>query len=175
MRSVLGSLALAVVLATDVHASAPEPTRPVDLGRFMGRWYEILRTPNRHERDCFAPYEDWSTNGGADIQVIIACHRGAAGGPVKIVKTSTRVLNPPQNTKYESKIFGLLVVGRYWVVDHAPDYGWMIATTEDGRFPALLARTSSLTESQRAVLKSRMEQLGFDIARLEASSGRPTP
>lgn len=165
------SLALATVLAAAAHAGAPEPTKPVDLHRFMGRWYEILRTPNRHERDCFAPYEDWSSNGGGDIQVTIVCHRGAPDGPLRIVKTTTRVLNPPHNTKYESKIFGLLVVGRYWVVDHAPDYGWMIATTEDGRFPALLSRRPSLADGQGEALKGRMTQLGFDVTRLEASSG----
>jgi hypothetical protein len=45
-------------MATTAHACAPEPTKPVDLSRFMGRWYEILRTPNKDERSCFAPSED---------------------------------------------------------------------------------------------------------------------
>ena len=137
----------------------------------MGRWYEILRTPNKNEHNCFAPYEDWSSSGGSDIQVAIVCHRDAPSGPLKTIKTSTRVLNPPQNTKYESRIFGILVVGRYWVVDHANDYGWMIATTEDGRFPALLARQPIISDAQRKALERRMLQLGFDVARLETSNG----
>ena len=172
MKPIQCGLALAALLTTSAHAGAPEPTKPIDLGRFMGRWYEILRTPNRNERNCFAPYEDWSNNGGADIQVTIVCHRGAAAGPLQVIRTTTRVLNPPQNTKYESKIFGFLVVGRYWVVDHAPDYSWMIATTQDGRFPALLSRGSGITASQRQALESRMAQLGFDVFKLEASNSR---
>lgn len=33
-------------------ASVPEPAKPVDLSRHLGRWYEIARYDSSFERDC---------------------------------------------------------------------------------------------------------------------------
>jgi apolipoprotein D and lipocalin family protein len=167
--AVLGALAIAGA----ARAEAPEPRRPLDLERFMGRWYEILRTPNGNERNCYAVYQDWSAQERAGkseqrFQISQHCHRGSPTGSDRVVNTSARVLNPPANTKFEASFFGGLIRGRYWVVDHADDYSWMIATTEDGRYPALLARTPGLPTPQQDRLKARMAQIGFDTGKLQA-------
>ena len=43
------------VSAAEVTAQAP-----MDTDRIMGRWYEILRMPNKIQRNCFAAYQVWS-------------------------------------------------------------------------------------------------------------------
>ncbi len=54
------------------------------------------------------------------------------------------------------------------MTDHAEDYSWMIATTEDGRFPKLMAREPGMPPSEQDALKRRMAGLGFAIAPLQA-------
>lgn len=165
-RAVLVIAALA--LAGAARAEAPEPRRPLDLDRFMGRWYEILRTPNGNERNCYAVYQDWSSTPDQRFQISQHCHRGSSKGSDRLVNTSARVLNAPANTKFEASFFGGLIRGRYWVVDHDDNYSWMIATTEDGRYPALLARTPGLSEREQTRLKARMADIGFNTDRLQA-------
>jgi apolipoprotein D and lipocalin family protein len=171
-RAVLAALAV-FAIAGAARAEAPEPRRSLDLDRFMGRWYEILRTPNGNQRNCFAAYQDWSAQeqparDAQHFHIRQHCHRGSPTGSDRVVNTSARVLNPPANTKFEASFFGGLIRGRYWVVDHAEDYSWMIATTEDGRFPALLARTPGLPAREQDRLKARMAEIGFDTGKLQA-------
>ena len=168
MKRVLSVLVLAAALAGPVLAAAPEPRRSLDLERFMGRWYEIMRTPNGNERNCFAAYQDWSAKDNGQFIIRQHCHRGSPTGADRLVNTSAKVLNAPDNTKFEASFFGGLLRARYWVIDHADDYHWMIATTEDGDFPALLARTPSMSAEEQAQLKARMAKLGFRTSRLEA-------
>jgi apolipoprotein D and lipocalin family protein len=163
----LGLLALAGVARAD----APEPRKSLDLDRFMGRWYEILRTPNNNERNCFAVYQDWSPRPDGQFIIHQHCHRGSPAGPDHIVNTSARVLNAPANTKFEASFFGGLIRARYWVLDHADDYRWMIATTEDGHFPALLARTPRLPDAEEAQLKARMTDIGLSTDKLQGADG----
>ncbi len=127
-----------------------------------------LRTPNNNQKNCFAAYQEWSQKPDGKFSIIQYCHKGAPDGPQRVINTSAKVLDPPHNTKFEASFFAGLIRGKYWVVDHADDYSWMIATTEDGDFPALLARTPGLPESEQAALKKRMAQMGFNIAKLQA-------
>ena len=171
-RAVLAALAV-LAIAAAARAEAPEPRRPVDLERFMGRWYEILRTPNANERNCYAVYQDWSAKDDDRFQIRQHCHKGSPTGPERLVNTSARVLDAPANTKFEASFFGGLIRGRYWVVDHADDYSWMIATTEDGRFPALLARKPALAPSEQGRLKARMAEIGLTTATLQSVGEAP--
>jgi apolipoprotein D and lipocalin family protein len=167
MRTLAAALAFLAV-AGAARADPVQPRRPLDLDHFMGRWYEILRTPNGNERNCFAVYQEWSSKPGGQFAIRQHCHRGSRIGSERLVNTSARVLNAPDNTKFEASLFGGLLRARYWVVDHDDNYDWMIATTEDGRFPALLSRTPGLPREQQARLKARMEQMGFKTDTLQA-------
>jgi len=164
----LAAALLLISLATAARAEAPEPKKPIDLGRFMGKWYEILRTPNGNQKNCYAAYQVWSQKPDGKFSIKQYCHKDGPDGPEKLVNTSAKVLDPPTNAKFEASFFAGLIRGRYWVVDRADNYDWMIATTEDGNFPALLAREPSLPEGEQSKLKQRMAQLGFNIGKLEA-------
>ncbi|MFS9669901.1 hypothetical protein, partial [Klebsiella pneumoniae] len=50
------SLALAAALAAPIVAlseTGRAPWRSFDIDGFMGRWYEIFRTPNDRQRNCY--------------------------------------------------------------------------------------------------------------------------
>jgi apolipoprotein D and lipocalin family protein len=137
----------------------------LDTDRIMGRWYEILRTPNKLQTNCFAAYQVWSRK-GESFSVQQVCHRDRPEGRVAEVSGDARPLNP-QKTLFETSFFGGLIHARYVLADHAPDYSWLVATTADGRFPKLLARVPGLPESEQQALKQHMAQMGFDVKRLE--------
>ena len=147
--------------ADTLTAQAPQ----LDTERIMGRWYEILRAPNKLQRDCFAAYQVWSKKGEAyAIQQV--CHRGGPAGRMAEVSGDARPLNAKQ-TLFDTSFFGGLIHAKYVLADHAPDYSWLIATTADGRYPKLLARAPGLPAPEQEALKQRMAQMGFDVQRLE--------
>ena len=167
----LGLLAAGAVWAAPPVDALTLQAPQLDTDRIMGRWYEILRAPNKLQKNCFAAYQVWSRKGEAySIQQV--CHRDSPAGRLAEVSGDAKPLNP-QRTLFDATFFGGLIHAKYVLADHAPDYSWLIATTADGRFPKLLARAPGLPAAEQDALKQRMAHLGFDVNRLE-SCGEPT-
>ena len=170
MRKPLCALLTAVLLSASAsafaQAQAPEPRATVDLDRFMGRWYEIARTPNDHQKNCWAASQVWSRRAANSFTIAQTCHRDSREGRATTVNTSARSLDPVTNAKWEASFFAGLIRQRYWVIDIAPDYSWMIASTADGRFPALLSRSPTLSPARKAELVARMGRLGLPTQQL---------
>lgn len=169
MRSKLPAILALSLMIPGVAWSQTEPRRAIDLDRFMGRWYEILRTPNNHQRDCWAASQVWSRRDDGRFSIRQVCHQGSRTGRVRTFDTAARVLNAPENTKFEASFFGGLIRQRYWVIDRADDYSWMIASTADGQFPALLSRRPTLSAAETETLRNRMRALGLPTAQLTGS------
>jgi len=149
--------------ATPVRAeTAPEPRRSVDIDRFMGRWYEIVRTPNNRQKNCHAAHQVWTRKANGTFDIDQVCHLGDRDGPARHVDTAARIVDPSTNAKFEASFFGGLIRRQYWVIDHGDDYAWMIASTSDGKFVALLARTPGLSPPRLSSLRARMRALGFN-------------
>lgn len=163
-------LALGLMTAGAVRAGPPAPVAvtaqaPMDTNRILGRWYEILRMPNKIQRNCYAAYQVWSRkDDGFTVQQV--CHRDSPDGRVAEVTVAAKPLNA-DNTLFETSFLGGLIHQRYLLVDHAPDYSWLISTTADGRYPKLMYRSPTMPPAEQAALKQRMARLGFDVARLE--------
>ena len=164
-----------------VWAAAPAPAGPVEPERLMGRWYEILRQPNKVQKNCYAAYQVWSKQG--DIYAIQeVCHRDSPTGRVAQIGALAKPLNP-QNTLFDASFLGGMVHRQYSVTDHAQDYSWVISTTADGRFPKLLSRNPTMPAAEQEALKQRMARLGFDVTGVEfcglpaasASAGPASP
>lgn len=175
-------LACGLLASTAASAGPPTPTGAVDAGRLMGRWYEILRQPNKVQKNCFGAYQLWSKQGDA-YAIEQVCHRDSPNGQLAQVAALAKPLNP-QNTLFDASFLGGLIHKQYSVVDHAADYSWVISTTADGRFPKLLSRNPGMTAAEQEAMKQRMARLGFDTSRLEscgepvsasASAGAPSP
>lgn len=159
----------ALLAAGAVWAAPVEAQAPMDTDRILGRWYEILRMPNKVQRNCFAAYQVWSKRpDGFAVQQV--CHRDGPDGRTAEITVSAKSLNP-QNTMFDTSFFGGLIHQRYVLVDHAPDYSWLISTTADGRFPKLLFRSPAMPAAEEAALKQHMAQLGFDVNRMEFCGG----
>jgi apolipoprotein D and lipocalin family protein len=171
LAAALGPLILASALlaGSAVRAGPPTPVvapqAAMDTDRIMGRWYEILRMPNKIQRNCFAAYQVWAKkDDGYTVQQV--CHRDSPDGRVAEVTVTAKPLNP-ENTMFDTSFFGGLIHQKYVLLDHAPDYSWLISTTADGRFPKLMYRSPDMPAAEQAVLKQRLARLGFDVSRME--------
>jgi apolipoprotein D and lipocalin family protein len=158
--------ALAACLAAAPVSATPQPMQKIELGSIMGRWYEVARVPNALQRNCQADSSDWTrtTDGFAVVQ---SCHKGAPNGPLAEWKAKARVSDPATNAKFRMSFFGGLVTQEYWVLDHRADQGWLILSTQDGRYMWLMSQHPTLPPAARAEAIARIRQLGFDPARLE--------
>jgi apolipoprotein D and lipocalin family protein len=158
---------LGVFLATAALASLPpQPAKPLDTSKFVGRWYEVARMPNKIQADCATSLADWSHDGASAFNVIQTCHVDTPTGRAKVWKASGRILDPVTNAKFRMSFFGGLISQDYWVLDRGDDYSWIILSTPNPRFLWIFSRHPTVTPAQKAAVISRAKAMGYDIANL---------
>ena len=112
-------------------AAAPSPTSltlplaavaKVDLGRYVGRWYEIARLPNKFQNGCRESTANYSLKADGKIQVINECVKGEnrevdrVEGDAEVVDSETwaklRVNFVPSWIRWIGVGWG-----NYWIID----------------------------------------------------------
>jgi len=162
-----GVLALGL-LAFATEAAAPSPTKPVDLQRYYGRWYEVARVPNHFEKGkaCSGPTADYRQDPDGGVTVVQTCHVDTPTGPERVYRAAAQILDPGMNAKFRLTFF-LMLSKDYWVLDHAPDYRWAIVGDPSGQYVWLFSRDPVVSQPLRDALVARTRALGYDVRRLE--------
>lgn len=144
----------------------PEPAKPVDLSRYLGRWYELARYENGFERDCEAVTAEYTLRDDGLIDVINSCHKGGVGGPPDVSKGRAKIVAGSGDAKLKVSFFGPFFFGDYWVLDHADDYAWSIVGEPSGRYLWILTREAIPNASVKDALIERVRALGYDTSML---------
>ena len=131
------------------NSNVPQPSKPVALERYVGRWYEVARYENGFERGCEKVTADYHKRRDGLIAVINTCHRGAE---VRAVDGRGKVVPNSGNAKLRVSFFGPFFFGNYWILDHANDYSWSIVGEPSGRYLWVLTRSPKAEQSWLAQL-----------------------
>jgi len=168
-RFLTAALFAATALMAQPALAATLPTPRLELAPMMGRWYEIARIPNKLQKGCQAGASDW-TRSAEGFSVVQSCHKGAPDGPLAQWRAKARVADA-SNARFRMSFFGGVVSQEYAVLEHRQEQGWLLLATLDGKYLWLMAQRPVLSPAVRALVVSRIRQLGFDPTRLEW----PTP
>jgi len=142
----------------------PEPAKPVDLSRYVGKWYELARYENRFERGCRNVTAEYAARSDGLIDVVNTC--GTAKGGQKVSRGRAKVVPDSGDAKLKVSFFGPFYAGHYWVLDHDDDYQWAIVGEPSGCYLWLLHREATLEPSQVSSLRQRAGALGYDLRKL---------
>ena len=147
--------------ATAVQAATPtpEPRKGIDPNRYLGRWYEIARVPNKLQDRCEGATSDWTRGSGGEYDVVQTCHIDSPRGPAKVWRGAGRLIAP---AKIRIGFFGGLVQKDYWIVDRGDDYSWSIMGMPNARYVWLMSRRAVLSPAQKSALVARARALGYD-------------
>lgn len=149
----------------------PRTVAQVDLDRYLGRWYEIAKIPNRFQTQCIADTTaTYARLPDGRIQVINRCL--TAGDQWDQAEGIARVVDPVSNAKLEVSFVSLfghqLFWGDYWILELAEDYSYVIVGHPQRRFGWILARTPQLDIE----LDGRLRELGYAPDDFEPSTQR---
>jgi apolipoprotein D and lipocalin family protein len=159
LRRLVIGLALIAASAAQASIVAPEPRKPIDPNRYLGRWYEIAREPNALQDRCEGATSDWTKAGDDQYDVVQTCHVGSPSGPTKVWRGAGRMIAP---SKIRIGFFGGIVHQDYWILDRSDDYSWSILSTPNARYVWIFSRQAVLNPVQRAALVARTRALGYD-------------
>ena len=138
---------------------------PVDLARYMGKWYEIAHLPAWFQRDCVADTTaSYTLRSNGKITVLNECRK--ANGRLKSAKGIARVASKKgPNTKLKVSFFWPFH-GDYWIIDLDPEYRWAVVGDPRRKYLWVLSRQTQLEPVLYARIIGRAKEQGYDVGRL---------
>jgi apolipoprotein D and lipocalin family protein len=174
MRALLCTLLLALLAGCTAAKRGEPPLQAVtdfELQRYLGKWYEIARYPNRFQRGCVATTATYSRRSEQDIWVLNECRSERLDGPVRSVDGKAWVADAG-SAKLKVQFFWPFAAN-YWVVALDPQYQWAIVGEPSRRYLWILSRNPAIGEDLYSALLQRVRELGYDPGRLERTQ-QPT-
>ena len=163
-------VALCVLLATAALGQSREgkasltTVAHVDLQRYVGRWFEIARYPNRFQKNCVADtMADYSIRKDGKIEVLNSCKQ--SNQEVKTARGTARVVDKRSNAKLKVTFFWPFF-GNYWIIDLDPDYRYAVIGEPDRKYLWILSRTPSLDEQTYSAILGKIRAAGYEPERL---------
>lgn len=166
----LSTLALVAVLV----GCAPQSYRDgdveieavaIDIDRYMGRWYEIARFPNRFEEGCAGVTATYERLSRQRIAVVNICREGELDAEPQQVKGRARVIDPGKlSVSFLSErmsMFDGLAAGDYWVLWVDEDYTTAVVGEPSGRTGWILARTPRIDDETKAEALGALTDAGY--------------
>ena len=139
----------------------------VDLERYVGRWHEIARLPNKFQSKCAGNVTaDYSLREDGRVAVVNRC--ATADGRGEEAEGVARVVDDVSNSKLKVRFapaflsFIPAVWGDYWVIDLAPDYSYAVVGEPRRRYLWILSRTPKLEQATLEAILDRIETQGYD-------------
>ena len=154
-------------------ATAPlQVIASLDVSRYLGRWYEIAKFPNRFQQQCVADTSaDYSLLPDGRLQVLNQCRRSS--GEMQQALGAARQVGGGNSARLQVRFapawLSLLpfVWGDYWVIDLDADYQ-LVAVSEPRReYLWILSRSQKPDPARYAALLDRLRGRGFSLERLE--------
>lgn len=133
---------------------------PIDLPRFMGRWYVIAYVPYFGERGHVASSDTYALqpNGGIDV---VYRYRDGFGQPLQTLKSRATVEPGTGNRDWTTWIYGFIPTG-FRILEVAPDYSWALITWPGRELAWVFARAPVMDDALYADLLQRLRGHGVE-------------
>ncbi len=154
----------ATICAAADNESQLTTVQHMDLARYLGRWYEIARYPNRFEKQCDRDVSaTYALRDDGKIGVQNACVKRDGGldqskGWAKIVDTRT-------NAKLKVTFFWPFF-GDYWVLELGHDYEYVVVGEPSRKYLWILSRTPTMSDARYREITGRLSAKGYDASKL---------
>ena len=162
MRFLISGIVVLFIFSCSPVYLALEPVQEFDIEKYMGKWYEIYRLPNKFEEgleDITAHYE--LTDDGR----VIVTNEGRLiedKSRVKQAKGRAWIPNPKEPSKLKVSFFWPFS-GDYWVLKVDPEYSYALVGEPSGKFLWILSRERRLDHKIVEELMIYASTLGFPV------------
>ncbi len=147
----------------------------VDLGRYLGTWYDVASFPQSFQRGCTGTTAVYTLRDDGDIDVLNRCRKGSLDGELDTAKGRARVVDTATNAKLEVSFFRPFW-GDYWIIDLGANYEYAVVGHPGRDYLWILSRTPTIDPTVYAGILERLQDQGYEVARLNRTpQQRETP
>jgi len=169
MRTLAISLILLFTMISSCSNKVYEPLPVVDsvnINRYLGRWYEIARLPNRFERGLTCVTATYTLKANGKIEVLNAGRKLEDTQVESTAKGVAWIPNPNVPGKLKVRFFWPFS-GKYWILALDKDYQWALVGDDSRKYLWILSRTPILDEAIIQQLLKQAQEQGFDAKKME--------
>lgn len=159
-------------------AGLPLQTVPVDLPRYMGRWYVIANIPYVAERGFVASRAEWTLRDDGRIDDVFIGRKGGFDGPERRYQFLDTVKPGSGGGEWSVRLFWPIHVTQLTLyVD--PEYRYTILGYPGKTLGWIFARDPQISEETYRSLLGRLDAMGYDTSRFRrvpqvpAQTGQP--
>lgn len=161
-------------LTAQTTAKPPElkPVASVDLSRYVGKWYEIGKYPNRFQKQCVANTAanyTMKSNGKIEVRNECTLKDGRIETAIGEAKIADKKTNSKLKVRFAPPALSFLpfVWANYWIIDLDPEYGYVAIGEPKREYFWILSRNSSMDDALYQTILRRAEAMGFNPAKVE--------
>jgi len=148
-----------------LHLPALQTVAHVDLGRYLGTWYEIASFPQSFQRGCTGTTATYALRDDGEVDVVNRCRLGSLDGKEKVAHGRARLVDRTTNAKLEVSFFRPFW-GPYWIIDLAPDYLYAVVGHPGRDYLWILSRTPTMSEATFQMIVTRLQAQRYETSRL---------
>jgi apolipoprotein D and lipocalin family protein len=162
MRLIYLALALLFASSCSTAYMALDSADDFEIQRYMGKWYEISRLPNKFEEGLENITANYELTDDGKVLVINEGRLISDRSRVKQAKGRAWIPDPSEPSKLKVSFFWPFA-GDYWVLKVDKDYTYALVGDPSGKFLWILARDPKIDPKIEAALKEYAFTLGFPV------------
>jgi apolipoprotein D and lipocalin family protein len=145
----------------------------VDLGRYLGTWYEIAHIPVWFQKGCSGgTTAEYTLLKDGFVNVVNRCCD--EDGKMKEAKGRAWIVDKNEPAKLKVSFFSLfgfwLFGGKYWIIDLDKNYNYSVIGHPDREIGWILSRTPTLTDDVLKGIAERLEAQGYDFSKFKMTN-----
>src|SRR6202012_97682 len=153
-------------------ASAPLVTVPVDLPRYMGRWYIIANIPYFAERDMVGSRAEWKLRPDGKIDDSYYGHKKTFDAPEKHYQFLDTPVPGKDGGEWSVQLFWPVRVTQLTLyVD--PDYRYTILGYPGKNLGWIFSRDTDMSDETYHSMLAKLDEMGYDTSRFRRVPQRP--
>ena len=165
LAAVLGVAAIVYkLLSKDIPDNAAA-VEPFDMNRYLGKWYEIARLPNRIEKDINHLTEEYSSNNNGTFKVITKGYN-TQKGEWKELSGTIKFADRKGVGMLKVSYFGPFYAS-YNVLSIDPHYKYALVSGSGLDYLWILSRETTIPDDVKKQFLAESRAIGFDVEKLE--------
>jgi apolipoprotein D and lipocalin family protein len=139
---------------------------PVDVQRYLGRWYEIARFQHGFEKTIVGATAEYSVRPDGRIQVVNSGFKNSLDGPYSEVKAVAWVPDPGKPGALKVRFFNLFAADYLIFGLDQAGYSWALVGNNSRKYLWFLSRTPTVSDELLREMRGIAAGQGYDLSGL---------
>ncbi|MEI6520414.1 MAG: lipocalin family protein [bacterium] len=137
----------------------------VDLNKYLGKWYEIARYPNKFEKDCVGVTAEYSLRKDGSIKVVNSATLKSLDGKETVATGKAYIADKKTGAKLRVSFFGPFFAD-YWIIGLGEQYDYAVVSEPSKKYLWILSRTAKMDDDKYNKIVASLTEQGFDTSKL---------